>query len=94
MSAAGDVRGWLPLRVPVVGLREGSENTLLAPSGNFEVGEPRLGKPLASLDAFQHPGLKANGQLVSPADPTQSPHDSETCVMPPEREDKEIGEVR
>ncbi len=63
VSARGGVGGWL-LRAPV-GLREGSENTLLAPSGDFEVDEARLGKPLASLDALQHPGLGRRGRSVS-----------------------------
>lgn len=54
VSGSRGVGGWL-LRAPV-GLREGSENSLLAPSGDFEIGEPRLGKSLAGLDAFQHPG--------------------------------------
>ncbi len=61
VSARGRVGGW-PLRAPV-GLREGSENTLLAPSGDFKIGEARLGKPLACLHALQHPGRR--GRSVS-----------------------------
>ena len=63
MSGPRGVRGWL-LRAPV-GLREGSENTLLAPSGDFEIGEARLGKSLAGFDALQHPGWAYHGPSAS-----------------------------
>jgi len=35
--------------------REDAQNTQLPPCGNFEIGEPGFGKPLASLEAFQDP---------------------------------------
>ncbi len=54
MSARRAIGGWL-LRAPG-GLREGSENSLLAAGGDFEIGEARLGKSPASLDALQYPG--------------------------------------
>lgn len=61
-------------------LREDAQNTQLPPCGNFEIGEPGFGKPLASLEAFQDPS-RGVSQWIGYSPNRHSIHDTKPYMV-------------